>query len=169
MHLLRTTYRLSTLIVRRIFFLQAIALTKRIVTFIKFSISTFDATWRAGHAAVMISFPQGIRADTNDLGGRYYRKVSSLRVPKVFVKVLLSASTESDRWLEAAEIIADAYLDIYASPRGHRDTTATQIAYVEEQDTLTSRARQMLVSMRLKGVKPRTPCAVHLTDSHSRS
>ena len=57
------------------FFLQAIALTKRIVTFIKFSISTFDATWRAGHAAVMISFPQGIRADTNDLGGRYYRKV----------------------------------------------------------------------------------------------
>ena len=117
----------------------------------------------------MISFSQGVRVDTNDLGGRYHRKVTSLRVPKAFVKVLLSASTESSRWLEAAEIITDAYLDIYASPRGHRDMTATQIAYVEEQDILTSRARKMLVSLQPQGAKPRASHVVHVTDSHSRN
>lgn len=101
----------------------------------------------------MISLSQGIRVDSNDLGGRYYRKVTSLRIPEVFVKVLLSVSTESNRWLEVAEIVTDAFLDIYASPRGYRSMTSAQVAYVEEQDKLTSRARQMLASLRSQGVK----------------
>jgi hypothetical protein len=133
--------------------LQTVLLIKEIVTFVKFSISTFNATWQAGCAALMISLSQGVRVDINDLGGRYYRKVTSLRVPEVVVKVLLSASMESNRWLEAAEIITDAFLDIYASPRGYRTMTGAQIAYVEEQDRLTSRAHQMLDSLRIHGGK----------------
>jgi hypothetical protein len=110
----------------------------------------------------MISLSQGVRVDSNDLGGHYHRKLTSLKIPKVFVKVLLSTSGASNHWLEAAEIITDAYLDIYASPRGHRKMTATQIAYVEEQDILTNRARQMLVSLRSQGVKTSSSRAVRV-------
>jgi len=114
--------------------------------------AAFDVTWRAGHAALVISLPKGARVDSNDLGGCYHRKVTSFRIPEGFVKVLLAVSAESNRWLEAAEVVTDAFLDIYASPRGYRNMSEAQISYVEEQDRLTSRARQMVAS-RSQGVK----------------
>ena len=103
----------------------------------------------------MISLSQGVRVDTNDLGGSYHRRVTSFRIPEVVGKVLLAASTERNRWLEAAEMVTDVFVDIYASPRGYRDMSNTQIAYVEEQDRLTRRVRQMLVSFQSEGVKAR--------------
>lgn len=91
--------------------------------------------------------------DTNDLGGSYHRRVTSLRIPEIVCKVFLTASTERNRWLEAAEMVTDVFVDIYTSPRGYRDMLNTQITYVEEQDRLTRRACRMLVSFQSQGVK----------------
>jgi hypothetical protein len=116
----------------------------------------------------MISLPQGVKVDTNDLGGRYHRKVTSLRIPEAVIKVLLAVSSESNRWLEAAEVIADAFLDIYASPRGYRDMTRAQTAFVEEQDRLTSRARRMFVSLRSHGMEIGSSRVACMADVHFR-
>lgn len=85
--------------------------------------------------------------DSNDLGGQYHKKVTSLRVPQISIKVLLTTSVKMGHWWEAAEVTADAFLDIYTSPRGYRDMARVQIAYIEEQDRLTGRARRMLSSL----------------------
>jgi hypothetical protein len=125
--------------------------------------------WRAGHGALVISLPRGVKVDTNDLGGRYHRKVTTLRVPEAVIKVLLAVSSESNRWLEAAEIIADAFLDIYASPHGHRDMTRAQAAFVEEQDRLTNRARRMFLSPRSHGVETGSSLVTCMTEVHFRT
>ena len=105
-------------------------------------------TWKVGLAAVVVRLDQGLKFDSNDLGAHHYRRVTSIRIPQVSSKILLTASTERNVWLEAAEIIFDAYLDIYSAPKGHRLTTRTQLAFVEEQDRLTGRAKRMFDQLR---------------------
>ena len=107
---------------------------------------------------MLASLPGGIRLDSNDLGGLYHRKVTSLRIPEVSIKVLLSTTTGSNRWLEAGEFLTDLSLDIYTAPDGYRDMARAQTAYVEDQDRLTGRARQMFAPLRPQDV-----------DSHSSS
>lgn len=118
-------------------------LTIIIATFVRLSVVGLDITWQAGCASLTISLPLGISVDNNDLGGRYHRKVTSIQIPEICVKTLLTASKEGSDWLEAAEITADAFLDIYTSPRGYHAMAQAQIAYIEEQDQLTGRAKQM--------------------------
>ncbi|RDB25364.1 Protein CSF1 [Hypsizygus marmoreus] len=113
------------------------------VTFVKLSLCAVNITWRADHAALLVTLPFGVNVDSNDLGGRYHRKVTSVKLPEICVKVLLTASTEENRWLEAADVTTDAYVDIYSTPHGYRALAQAQIAYVEDQDRLTGRARHM--------------------------
>jgi len=113
------------------------------VTFYKITVRAVDVTWKAGLAAIVVRLDQGLKVDSNDLGAHHYRRVTSIKVPHISSKVLLTASTERKVWLEAAEVIFDAYLDIYSAPKGHRLATRAQLAFVEEQDRLTGRAKRM--------------------------
>ncbi|KAG6911117.1 hypothetical protein DXG01_003857 [Tephrocybe rancida] len=118
------------------------------VTFVKFSLRAFNMIWRAGHAALVIDLPQGIKADSNDLGGRHHRKATSLQIAEICTKLLLTSSLHGGRWLEAMKFTADAYLDIYSAPYGYREKAQSQISYIEEQDRLTGRARRMVASLK---------------------
>lgn len=97
---------------------------------------------------MMVRLDQGLKFDSNDLGAHHYRRVTSIRIPHISSKVLLTACTERNVWLEAGEIVFDAYLDIYSAPKGHRLTTRAQLAFVEEQDRLTGRAKRMFNQLR---------------------
>ncbi|KAF9465079.1 hypothetical protein BDZ94DRAFT_1351083 [Collybia nuda] len=122
------------------------------VTFIKFTLAATDITWRAGNSALVLSLPCGVKVDSNDLGGLYYHKITSLRIPEIHLKVMVIPNLKGNRWLEAVEIVADAFLDIYTSPLLYRDMAQVQLTYVEEQDLPTGRAQQMFNSLR-----PRNP------------
>ena len=97
---------------------------------------------------MVVCLEQGLKFDSNDLGAHHYRRVTSIRIPHISSKVLLTASTERNVWLEAAEIIFDAYLDIYSAPKGHRLATRAQTTFVEEQDRLTDRAKRIFDPLR---------------------
>ncbi|KAF8973209.1 hypothetical protein BDZ97DRAFT_665381 [Flammula alnicola] len=118
------------------------------VTFYKITTKAIELTWKAGNAALAVQLSHGLKFDSNDLGAHQYRKVASLRVPHVSANMLLRASMERNTWLEAAEVVFDAYLDIYSSPVGHRAITRNQLAFVEEQDKLTGRAKMMFNQLR---------------------
>jgi hypothetical protein len=120
-----------------------ITLWRALVTFLKLTIDALEVTWVAGHAAVALSFPEGLKLSSNDRPGRFHRKSFSLSVPKVSTKVLVTGGSESNTWLEAAELVADAYLDMYLSPLGWRDSAQAQADFVQSQDGLTGRARLM--------------------------
>lgn len=93
---------------------------------------------------------RGLKLDSNDLCGQYHRKVTNLKLPHISVKMLLTAASDHKPWLEAAEVIADAYLSIYSSPSGWHEMARAQIEFVEEQDRLTGRARRMLRTLMLR-------------------
>ncbi|TFK44762.1 hypothetical protein BDQ12DRAFT_730786 [Crucibulum laeve] len=120
------------------------------VTFYKIRIAAVDLTWQPGNAALLLSLPCGLNFDSNDLGTQYYRKVISINVPRAVVRVLLSASSERN-WLEAAEVVADAFLDIYSAPLGHHGITRAQMAFIEGQDILTGRARRIFDALLQRG------------------
>ncbi|KAF4621408.1 hypothetical protein D9613_000735 [Agrocybe pediades] len=120
------------------------------VTFYKVQISSVEAKWNIGQAAILVCLEQGVKFDSNDLGAHQYRKVTSLVVPKISISVLLSPFPDHNRWLEAAKVDLDAYLDNYASPVGHRTMTRRQLAFIEAQDRLTGRALKMFNQLRQK-------------------
>ncbi|KAG5648496.1 hypothetical protein DXG03_003107 [Asterophora parasitica] len=124
------------------------------VAFVKFSLKSVDITWRAGQAALVITLSRGINVDNNDVGGRYHRKATRLRIAEISVKVLLATSLHGGRWLEAMELTADAYLDIYSAPLGFRRLSQAQIAYIEEQDHSTGRARKMFSTLASRMTEP---------------
>ena len=114
------------------------------VTFYKIAVKTIEATWKAGQAALLVRFPKGIKLDRNDLCTNLYKRVTSLHLPGVSVKILLTGSRRPKAWLEAAEISSEAYFDIYSSPCNHQALTLAQLAFIEEQDALTGRAKRIL-------------------------
>lgn len=107
-----------------------------------------DITWKAGSAAVVVSLPQGIKVSTNDLAADQYRKVISLQVPRMTTKVLVTSHVQGASWLEAGELVADAYADIYSAPVDYLSLNAAQIAFVEEQDRATKRVKRMVAGLR---------------------
>ncbi|KDR75835.1 hypothetical protein GALMADRAFT_156774 [Galerina marginata CBS 339.88] len=118
------------------------------VSFYKITVKTIEMNCKAGNAVLLVQMQHGLKLDSNDLGAHQYRKVTSLKVPHISTKVLLTSSVERNAWLEAAEAVFDVYLDIYASPVGHRAMTRTQLAFIEEQDRLTGRAKRMFNQLR---------------------
>ncbi|KAK0212569.1 hypothetical protein DFS33DRAFT_1370154 [Desarmillaria ectypa] len=117
------------------------------VTFMKVRLSSVHVTWKAGDAAGILSLPEGLRLDNNNLGGRFHRQLTSIRIPVACVKMLLHHL--SDRWLEAGEMIVDAYIDMYTSPVNWRNMAAAQESFVKEQDALTGRIGKMMEQLRL--------------------
>lgn len=83
--------------------------------------------------------PDGLRFDSNDAAGKSYAKVSSIRVPSMTAKALLASPSTPNLWYEAAQVTADAYLDIYFAPPGWREKAAAQTAFIAEQDKETRR------------------------------
>lgn len=79
----------------------------------------------------------------NDLGANHYKRLTSLRLPDMSLKVLLAKSPKSNPWLEAGEITTEAYIDMYSSPYNHQALTRAQLAFVVEQDSLTGRAKRI--------------------------
>lgn len=118
------------------------------MTFYKITTKFIEVTWKAGNAALLLKLSQGLKFDSNDLGAHQYHKVVSLRVPHISGNILLTKDMERNSWLEAAEVNGDAYLDIYSSPVGHRLITRNQLAFIEEQDKLTNRAKLMFNQLR---------------------
>ncbi|KAF9529375.1 hypothetical protein CPB83DRAFT_789894 [Crepidotus variabilis] len=118
------------------------------VTFYKVSVKSVDLSWKAGHTALILQIPSGIKLDRNDLGAHNYKSVTSLRVPQISVKILLTGPLDRKTWLEAAHVDTEVNLDIYAAPCGHRALTKAQIAFVEEQDRATGRAKRLFDKLR---------------------
>jgi hypothetical protein len=136
---------------RRMFFMRKLQKLTRVtakVTFFKFSLDALDSTWLAGQAAVELSLPRGIRYETNDLGGRFHRKLASLRLPLANVKVFLAATRNRQTWLEAAEFVTDAFLDVYSSPPGWVDKSRAQAEFIHAQSAPTGRAEHMFKAFR---------------------
>jgi hypothetical protein len=111
------------------------------VTFFKFSLNAIDTIWLAGHAALEVSLSRGLTLEMNDLAGRFHRKVTSFRVPRVCLKVLITLPSGRHSWLEAAHFESDANLDIYSAPAGWRESGRVQADYIRTQDVMTGRAK----------------------------
>lgn len=119
------------------------------VTFYKITVKPIELTWKTGHAALFVQLLQGLYFDSNDLGAHQYRNMMSLRIPQLNASVLLASSMErKNHWLEAANVLFDVNLDIYSSPMGHQAMTRKQLAFIEEQDKLTGRAKSLFNQLR---------------------
>ena len=88
--------------------------------------------------------PLGFKVDMNDLGSQYHQRVTSLRIPDIVVKLLVSGKQDRSPWLEAAAFETHVSMDIYSAPRQHRSHTRKQTAFIQEQDAPTGRAQRML-------------------------
>ncbi|KAF8664381.1 hypothetical protein AX16_000752 [Volvariella volvacea WC 439] len=131
------------------------------VTFLKVSLDKLNIMWRAGCAVLMFSMPQGLNLESSDLGGQFYKKVTTLRIPSMSTQVLLTASPERKPWLEAAAFKTDVFMDIYVAPQDWREKSAAQLRFIEEQDRLTSRARRLITSLTRHGRTPPARRSAH--------
>lgn len=126
--------------------LQICPLTPALVTFLKISHGPIDVVWNAGRAALVISLEQGIKLDNNDVAGLFHKKLTSIRVPHVSVKVLLDKGSAGVHWLEAANLLADINVDIYSAPSGWRLKAFEQAKFVEREDAETQRFQRIYQS-----------------------
>ncbi|KAI0368271.1 hypothetical protein BV20DRAFT_969313 [Pilatotrama ljubarskyi] len=111
------------------------------VTFLKIQVDTVNVVWLVGEAAAELSLPEGLRIDMNDLAGKSYRRVTSVRLPQGTVKLLLTSKQDHSRWIEAASMGLDVDADIYSAPPGWRELARRQTDFIAEQDALTGRAK----------------------------
>ncbi|KAI0358672.1 hypothetical protein OH77DRAFT_1587674 [Trametes cingulata] len=113
------------------------------VTFLKVTVDTVNAVWLVGEAAAELNLPEGLRFDMNDLAGKSYRRVTSLRLPEGTTRLLLASKQDHSRWLEAADMQFDVDVDIYSAPAGWRESARRQTDFIAEQDALTGRAKAL--------------------------
>ncbi|TFK25683.1 hypothetical protein FA15DRAFT_334222 [Coprinopsis marcescibilis] len=121
------------------------------ITFYKISVAAVELVWKAQIAALVVSLNEGVHFNSNDLAADQYRKVTSLQIPIITFKVLVTSSTKGASWLEAGEVVADAYLDIYDAPKDYRALNQAQTDYVQAQDRPTGRVRRMLAELKKRG------------------
>ncbi|KAL6305048.1 hypothetical protein BKA93DRAFT_731948 [Sparassis latifolia] len=110
-------------------------------TFLKITVDTVTIAWHAGSAVAELAFPDGLRFDSSDLAGKFYRKVTSLRLPCASVKLFLSSKKSLPMWYEASEVHFDANLDLYSAPLGWQEAARSQLEFIARQDELSGRAR----------------------------
>ncbi|KAI0633565.1 hypothetical protein C8Q77DRAFT_1157760 [Trametes polyzona] len=115
------------------------------VTFLKVQIDSVNMIWLADGAAAELALPAGLRLDMNDLAGKSYRKVTSVRVPEGAAKLLLASKQDRARWIEAADAQLSIDLDIYSAPPGWRESAQKQTNFIAEQDRITGRAKILYV------------------------
>lgn len=103
-------------------------------------------TWLAGRAALALSFKRGLKVESNDLAGKFHRRVTSVRLPHASLKVLLATRSDHSVWTEAADITTDAHLTVYSAPLRWPDAARAQAEFIRSQDLMTGRARRMFAS-----------------------
>ncbi|KAI0074167.1 hypothetical protein K474DRAFT_1774197 [Panus rudis PR-1116 ss-1] len=111
------------------------------ITFWRFSLGSLNLVWSTDGAAIELQLPNGMQFASNDVPGKLYAKVSSVKVPQIILKGLLASGVTRTLWNEAINLSADCYVDIYSAPSGWRAKAAEQIAFVKEQDSATGRAQ----------------------------
>lgn len=116
-----------------------------IATLLKVSVDGMDLVWKAGGAALHLYAPKGMRIDFNDLAGRTYKKVTSIRLRQGVLRLLLASGPNQASWLEAAHTEVDCCVDLYGAPKGWEEAARTQAKFIAEQDTPTGRARQLIM------------------------
>lgn len=77
----------------------------------------------------------------NDLAGKSFRKVTSLRLPEATVRIILASRQDRTRWIEVADARVDVNLDLYSAPPGWQESARRQADFIAEQDHLTGRAK----------------------------
>ncbi|KAH6910365.1 hypothetical protein BKA70DRAFT_1272889, partial [Coprinopsis sp. MPI-PUGE-AT-0042] len=117
------------------------------------TVASAELTWQTPTAALVISLERGVKFDSNDLAAERYRKVMSVQIPRINVKVLVTSSPEGTSWLEAGDVVADASLDIYDAPKDYEALNKAQTEYVEEQDRVTKRLWAIVSQLRSRGHK----------------
>ena len=95
--------------------------------------------WLAGQSAVIVTMPIGLQLSSNDHAGKFHRKLTSLRLPSIAVKLVLANGLRRTSWVETMHLFSDAYIDIYSSPLGWANTAQAQVQFVRAQDILTGR------------------------------
>ena len=118
------------------------------VTFYKITVKSIEVSWTTGQAAFHLQLSKGIKFDRNDLGSGLYKRVNSLKMPFVSCKLLLTSSSKRKTWLEAAEFNVDVDLDIYSTPHNHQAQTNAQLAFLDEQDRITGRAKRLFAQLK---------------------
>jgi hypothetical protein len=116
-----------------------------IVTFLKVSVDGLDLVWKAGGAALQFCAPKGVRIDFNDLAGKMYKKVNSVRLRQGILRLLLASGPNQSSWLEAAHVEIDCCVDLYRAPNGWQEAAKNQAKFVVEQDAPTGRAKQLIM------------------------
>jgi hypothetical protein len=97
-----------------------------IVTLLKVSIDGLDLVWKAGGAALHFCVSKGVRIDFNDLAGKTYKKVNSIRLRQGTLKLLLASGPNHPSWLEAAQVELDCCIDLYRAPKGWQEAAKNQ-------------------------------------------
>jgi hypothetical protein len=123
---------------------RVILITVAIVTFLKVSVDALDTTCHIGKVALQFCAPKGIRIEGNDLAGRSYRKVVSVRLRQGSLKVLVTSSPEQYVWLEAAHADFDTCLDLYDAAAGWRSAAQAQADFLMAEDAPTGRAESLI-------------------------
>lgn len=111
------------------------------ITFLKVLLQSVDIVLKDAEAALHLKVPRGLRLDYNDLAGKTYQKVMSIRLPLFQVQNLLRSPYKHDDWFEVASARMDLCSDIYFSPTGWEESAARQLRFVLEQDSLTKRLK----------------------------
>lgn len=114
-------------------------------TFLKVTVDGLDLVWKAGGCALHFCAPKGVRVDFNDLAGKTYKKVNSIRLRQGALKLLLASGPNQSSWLEAAHAEVDCCMDLYRAPKGWEEAAQNQAKFIAEQDAPTGRARQLLM------------------------
>ncbi|KAJ8503140.1 hypothetical protein ONZ45_g11120 [Pleurotus djamor] len=115
------------------------------VTIVKASLRSVEFTWLAEPAALVVSLPKGIKVDLNDKPGAFHKKLASLMLPTVSVKILHATPSSRKTWLEAAAISLDLDVDIYTAPKNWRLKAMEQNNFVNAEDHGTGRAQRMII------------------------
>ena len=114
------------------------------VTLLKVSVDGLDLVWKAGGAALHFCAPRGLRVDFNDLAGKAYKKVTSVRLRQGIIRLLLASGPNQLSSLEAAHTEVDCCVDLYSAPAGWGEAARNQAKFIVEQDASTGRAKQLL-------------------------
>lgn len=112
------------------------------VTFVKLGLDSLDLTCTVDSVAFQALLPQGVQLDSNDLCGKTYRNVRSIRVPTIQVR-LLQKYGRHGHWIETGSCSLDVATDVYARPPGWEKSGEAQRAFIAAQDELTRRTEYL--------------------------
>jgi len=115
------------------------------VTLLKVTVDGLDLVWKAGGAALHFCVSRGIRIDFNDLAGKTYKKVNSIRLRQGTLKLLLASGPNQSSCLEAAHVELGCCVDLYRAPKGWQEVAQNQAQFFVEQDAPTGRAKQLIM------------------------